>query len=103
MTVSKANQTITFPALANKAITDSPFNLTAIASSSLPVAYSTTSTTITLTNGAVGIVAAGRATITASQPGSPNYNAAEPVSQSFCVSPAKPSIAISNLNTQSPL
>ncbi|MFM8849905.1 MAG: hypothetical protein ACKOE5_05885, partial [Cytophagales bacterium] len=77
--------------------------LTATASSSLPIAYSTTSNNITLTNGSVGIVAAGRATITASQSGSSNYNAAEPVSQSFCLNPAKPSIAISNLNTPSPL
>ncbi|MFM7859482.1 MAG: T9SS type A sorting domain-containing protein, partial [Flammeovirgaceae bacterium] len=103
LTVSKANQTITFPALANKAITDAPFNLTASASSSLPIVYSTTSNNITLTNGAVGIVAAGRATITASQSGNPNYNAAEPVNQNFCVNPAKPSITISNLNTPNPL
>jgi glucose/arabinose dehydrogenase len=103
LTVLKANQTIIFPALANKAITDAPFNLTASASSSLPIAYSTTSNTITLTNGVVGIVAAGRATVTASQAGNSNYNAADLVSQSFCINPAKPSIVLSNLNTPSPL
>ncbi|MFM7858194.1 MAG: T9SS type A sorting domain-containing protein, partial [Flammeovirgaceae bacterium] len=62
----------------------------------------TTSNNITLTNGSVGIVGAGRTTITATQPGNANYNAADPVSQSFCVNPAKPSIAISNLNTPNP-
>lgn len=101
-TVNKANQTISFAPLPPVAVNSPAFALTATASSSLPIAYSTTSNNITLTNGSVGIVGAGRTTITATQPGNANYNAADPVSQSFCVNPAKPSIAISNLNTPNP-
>ncbi|MFM7852529.1 MAG: T9SS type A sorting domain-containing protein, partial [Flammeovirgaceae bacterium] len=103
LTVNKANQTISFAPLPTVLVNSPAFALTAAASSSLPIAYSTTSNNITLTNGSVGIIGAGRATITVTQSGSSNYNAAEPVSQSFCINPAKPSIAISNLNTPSPL
>jgi hypothetical protein len=103
LTVNKAPQSITFTALPSKTFGDAPFSLTATASSSLPIAYATTSNNITLTNGSVGIVGAGRATVTATQPGNVNYNAADPVSQSFCITPVKPSITLSNLNTPSPL
>jgi glucose/arabinose dehydrogenase len=99
LTVNKASQSITFTALPSKTFGDAPFSLTASASSSLPIAYATTSNNITLTNGSVGIVGAGRATVTASQAGNSNYNAAAPISQSFCINPARPSIAVSNLTT----
>ncbi|MFM8848804.1 MAG: IPT/TIG domain-containing protein, partial [Cytophagales bacterium] len=70
--INKANQTISFAPLPTVVVNSPAFPLTATASSSLPIAYSTTSNNITLTNGSVGIVAAGRATITASQSGSSN-------------------------------
>ncbi|MFM7429031.1 MAG: T9SS type A sorting domain-containing protein, partial [Flammeovirgaceae bacterium] len=101
--INKANQTISFAPLPTVVVNSPAFALTATASSSLPIAYSTTSNNITLANGSVGIVGARRATISASQSGNSNYNAADPVSQRFCISPAKPAISLSNAGAPAPL
>jgi len=91
---SKADQTITFAALSDKVLGDASFALTATTSSSLPVSYSTTSDKVTIAASQVSITKAGRVTISATQAGNVDYNAALPVSQSFCVKPAKPSVTI---------
>ena len=77
-------QTITFPALANRESDEAPFDITATASSGLPVTLNIISgpatidgTTITLT-GATGTV-----TVEATQAGNAEYSAATPVQQSF--------------------
>jgi hypothetical protein len=86
VTVYKANQTITFGALTNKTTTDLPFNLTATASSGLTVSYSSSNTSVaTVVGSTVTIVGAGQTTITASQAGDGNYNAATGVDQSLTV------------------
>ena len=82
---AKLSQTIAFPALANKIATDGPFEVTASASSGLPVTLTVVSgspalisgKTITLT-GAPGTV-----TIRAAQAGNDNYSPADDVLQSF--------------------
>ena len=84
---NQQNQTISFPPLADKQVTDGPFTISATASSGLPVTFTVTGgpatvngNTITL-NGTAGVV-----TVRATQPGNGNWNAAPPVFQSFTVS-----------------
>lgn len=102
LTVNKIGQTITFAAITDKTVGDAAFALSATASSSLPVAFSTTSSKITISGSQVTIVSAGRATITAAQVGNTNFNAAPSVDRSFCIKPAKPTVTLSNSNTATP-
>ena len=97
---AKQNQTITFAALADKTLGDATFALSASASSGLAVAYSTTSDKITISGTQVALVKAGRASIVANQAGNDTYNSATAVMQSFCVKPVKPTITLSNNNTE---
>ncbi|RKS56180.1 hypothetical protein BC962_1160, partial [Gillisia mitskevichiae] len=87
VTVSKANQTITFGALPlTKMYGDGDFAPGASASSGLSVNYSSSNTSVaTILSGQIHIVNAGITTITASQPGNGNYNPAISVDQSFIV------------------
>ena len=102
--VSKAQQQITFSALADKTIGDGAFNLTGSANSLLPVSFASTSDKISIAvNGQITLLKAGRVSITASQAGNSNYNAAESVTQTFCIKPAKPTVTLSNLATPTPL
>jgi uncharacterized repeat protein (TIGR03803 family) len=98
----KGEQTISFAALPDKTIGDAAFALNATTTSTLPVSFSTTSTTITLSGSQVTIVSAGRVIITATQTGNTNYNVATPVERSFCIKPAQPTITLSNLNSETP-
>lgn len=102
LTVGKASQSITFSAIADKTIGDVSFSLTATANSSLPVTFSSTSNKISISGAQVTIQSAGRVTITAAQGGNSNYNAAPSVDRSFCINPAKPTIAVTNGNTAMP-
>ena len=102
LTVNKTNQTITFAALADKTFGDAAFAISATATSGLAVSFNSTSDKITIAAGQVTLVKAGRTTITASQTGNTNYNAATSVDRSFCIKPAKPTITLSNTNTESP-
>ncbi|MGA3133881.1 MAG: Ig-like domain repeat protein [Terracidiphilus sp.] len=85
LTVIPASQTIAFGAIAQQ-VPGTPLTLTATASSGLPVSY--TSTTIpvcTVSNSTATFLQPGICSITASQAGNSNYNAAAPVTQSFSV------------------
>src|SRR5690348_13486821 len=74
---AKQNQTITFNPLANKTYGDAAFPLGATSSSGLTVSYSSSNTNVaTVSGNTLTIVGAGSTTITASQAGSDNYNAA---------------------------
>ena len=86
-TVSKGNQTITFPAPASMNVGGSMQALTATASSGAPVAYSSQTTSVCQISGASSVQAnaAGTCTIAANQNGTSNYNAASQVTQSFTV------------------
>lgn len=86
LTINKGNQTITFGPLANKFISDAPFNLTATASSGLAITYVSSNLSVaTISGSTVTIVGLGTTTITASQPGNSNYNAAPSVDQPLTV------------------
>jgi Leucine-rich repeat (LRR) protein len=84
LTVEKAAQTITFGALDNKTFGDADFDLRATASSGLDVSYTSSDLTVATIDGStVNIIGAGTTTITASQTGNDNYNAADPVEQTL--------------------
>ena len=85
-TIAKQNQTINFGALADKTLGDSAFALTASASSSLPVSFtSQTSTVCTVAGGIATLVNTGQCTVRAAQIGNQRYNPAVEVTQSFMV------------------
>jgi hypothetical protein len=81
-----ASQTITFGALTPVTYGDATFGLTATASSTLPVSYTSSNTAVATVSGStVTIVGAGSTNITASQAGNGSYNAATNVIQSLTV------------------
>ncbi|WP_139786763.1 choice-of-anchor Q domain-containing protein, partial [Desulfamplus magnetovallimortis] len=101
LTVNKADQTITFDALAAKNFGDADFNLTATASSGLAVSFSISDTNVaTIAGTTVTIVGAGTANITASQAGDDNYNAAPEVIQTLTVAKAEQSITFADLSAR---
>jgi endonuclease/exonuclease/phosphatase family metal-dependent hydrolase len=86
LVINKANQTITFGALSPVSVGASPFNLTATSSSGLAVTYtSSTPGVATVSGNTVTVVGGGSTTITASQVGDGNYNAAVAVPQTLVV------------------
>jgi len=89
VTVSKADQTITFGPLSNKTYGDLPFTVSATASSGLAVSFSIVSGPATISGNTVTIIGAGTVTVRASQGGNENYNPAPDVDQSFTVTAAR--------------
>jgi hypothetical protein len=85
--IAKADQSITFGALSKKTYGDSSFALTATASSGFGVTYTSLDPSVASISGStVTILKAGSTTITASQSGNENYNAAPSVPQILTVS-----------------
>lgn len=79
-----ANQTISFDPIPNKFETAPPFNVSATASSGLPVSFSIVSGPATVSGNTVSLTGGlGTVTVQASQAGNENYNPAPPVTQSF--------------------
>ncbi|CAD5270370.1 MULTISPECIES: T9SS type A sorting domain-containing protein [unclassified Imperialibacter] len=77
LTINGVEQTITFGPLPEKTYGDTPFELTATASSGLDVAFSSSDAAVASVEGVtVTILKAGSATITASQSGNDNYSSA---------------------------
>ena len=99
LTVGKANQTITFGALANKNVGDPDFSVNATATSGLRVSFAA-SGQCTVNSNTVHITGAGSCTITASQAGDSNFNPAPEVQQSFTIvnSTNSSSITLSQAN-----
>ncbi len=85
-----AAQTITFGALANQTLGAAPFNISATATSGLPVSFASLTTSVCTVNATqVTLVAAGTCTIQATQAGDgATWAAATPVNQSFTVTAA---------------
>ncbi len=78
--------TITFNALANKTLGDANFNLSASSSLGLTVSYTSSNESVaTITGNEITIVGAGTTTITASQAGNTDYNAAADVTRTLTV------------------
>jgi hypothetical protein len=86
---TKQPQTITGLSDITKTVSDADFDLTATASSNLAVTYSSSNTAVaTVTGSKVHIVGAGTSTITASQTGDNNYEAAPDVTATLTVNAA---------------
>ncbi|MBC8012089.1 MAG: fibronectin type III domain-containing protein, partial [Burkholderiales bacterium] len=89
LTVNKATQSITFPAIPTKTPTSPAFALTATASSGLPVSYVSSNLAVATVEGAtVTIEGSGTSTFTASQAGDANYLPAANATQVLTVNPA---------------
>jgi hypothetical protein len=86
----RQEQTITGLLGMTKTVGDPDFELTAEASSGLPVSYSCANPAIAIISGdTVHLVGAGTTTITAAQPGNDEYNAAQSVTVVLMVNPAQ--------------
>jgi autotransporter-associated beta strand protein len=93
LTVNPASQVINFGTLLAKTYGDPPFELTATANSGLAVTYVSSDPAVARVSGStVTILKAGSVTLTASQAGDANYNAAAPVEQTLAVDKITPVI-----------
>jgi sugar lactone lactonase YvrE len=91
-------QAITFAALGTKAYGDLPFQLTATASSGLPVTYVSSDPTVaTISGNTVTILKGGSTTITASQGGNFDIDPAIPVPRVLTINKASQTITINGL------
>ncbi len=98
LVVAKADQSITFAALTAVTFNDPSFNLTASSTSGLPVAFTSSNPAVASISGTtVSIVGAGNATITASQIGSANYNAAPSVDRVLTINKAAATVTLGGL------
>ena len=98
LTVTKADQTISFGALGNKTFGDAPFTVSATGGGSgNPVIFTASGTcTSGSTNGAtITITGAGSCTVNANQAGNGSYNAAPQVQQSFTIAKASSTTVVS--------
>ncbi len=86
LTVVKKEQSISFAAIAEKTTRDADFDPAAVASSGLPVTYTSSNQNVaTVVNGKVHLVSGGTTVITATQQGNESYKAALAVSQELNV------------------
>lgn len=101
LVVVKANQTITFEELPTKTYGDGVFFLSASTTSSLSISYSSSNPSVaSIVGTGVVINGAGECTITASQAGNSNYNAAQSVMQVLIVNRATQLINFGELSTK---
>jgi sugar lactone lactonase YvrE len=85
LSITKANQTITFNPFSQQCVLGT-INLAATSDSGLPISYTSSNTAVaTVSGNTLTTVGYGSANITASQPGSANYNAATPVVRTIVV------------------
>jgi hypothetical protein len=85
--VSRSDQTITFPAIADRRYGDASFTVAPTSSSGLPVTLQA-SGNCSVNGSSVTVGAVGSCQITASQPGNDTYNAAADVVRSFAIAAA---------------
>lgn len=88
LTITTDSQTITFPAIGNVVYGVAPFALRPSSSSGLLVSISVLSGPATISGNTLSVQGAGKVTLQASQAGNTQYQAAQPVTQSFLVAPA---------------
>ena len=96
LTYTKDNQTITFDKLAARTIGEPPFELTATASSGLPVNFTSSDPTVSIKDNKVTILKDGVATITAKQAGNSVYNAASDAQQTLIINKLTPTVSWAN-------
>lgn len=89
--IAISNQTIAFALLSDRAINQSPFAVSAVATSGLPVVFSSVTTAVcTVSGNSVTLVILGTCTVRASQSGDLTYLPAPDVDRSFLVSTTPP-------------
>lgn len=94
----KGNQKITFPAFEPKTITTTPFPTGVLASSGLPLSFTSSNPDVaTIFENAVIIHGVGETVITASQNGDGNYNPASPVSMTLTVNKGNQTITFNTI------
>ena len=99
LVIVKGSNAITFGSLPSVAVGSLPFSLTATSFSGLPVSYSSGSSNIALKGNLLTVLGAGTATITASQTGNTNWNAATNVIRTLVVTGATSSTTSTNSTT----
>ena len=87
LVITKASQKITFPTIANRQFSATPFNISATASSGLPVSFQVLFGPATISGNSVTMTGTGVVKIRATQAGNSNYNAAPPVDRAFTITP----------------
>src|SRR5205814_6776124 len=96
LTVSRADQSISFGALSNTNYGDADFALSATSSSNLTVTFAAAGN-CSVAGSTVHMSGAGSCTITASQAGDGNYNAAVEVPQQFSIAQLDQTITFTQL------
>lgn len=98
LVVAKATQSLNFAPLASRTYGDASFALGATASSGLIVSYASSNPSVaTVSGNLVTIIGAGSTTITASQAGDANYEAASGVQRTLLVNKAAATVTLGNL------
>jgi len=98
LTISKADQTITFPAVGDRLTMDT-VGLSATASSGLEVTFAVASGSASISGGTnLSFSGAGTVRITAAQAGNTNWNAAATVTNTFEVTKTVAPVSLSNTN-----
>ncbi len=85
LAINKLYQSITFAALADRGFTTDPITLTATSDSGLDPSFTVVSGPATISGDELTLTGTGTVVVRASQAGSANYLAAEPVDRSFTV------------------
>jgi hypothetical protein len=101
LTINRADQTINFAALGDKTFGDQDFDVSATATSALQVSFAVGAAGACTMNGTtIHLTRAGSCTVTASQGGNGNYNAAPSVSHTFAIAARPTSLAIAPAGVQ---
>ncbi|HWT00633.1 MAG TPA: M36 family metallopeptidase [Pyrinomonadaceae bacterium] len=87
LVITKAKQGITFPPIASRQFSPTPFNISATATSGLPVTFQVMAGPATISGNSVTMTGTGTVRIRASQAGNSNYNAAPAVDRTFKITP----------------
>jgi hypothetical protein len=95
-TIAKSSQTITFGAIADRTFGDDPFTVVASASSGLPVVFTATGECTVAAN-VVTLTGGGTCTVTASQAGNDDYEAAPDVVRIVGIAKASQAIMFASL------
>ena len=96
ISVGGGSQTIDFPSPGDKTFGDPPFEISATATSGLPVAFSAAGA-CSVTGSTVTINEAGSCTLTASQGGGANYQPAEDVVRTIVIAKKTATVTLGNL------
>ncbi|HWR36951.1 MAG TPA: MBG domain-containing protein, partial [Clostridia bacterium] len=100
-TATQASQTINFGPLSAKSYGDADFQVTATASSGLPVSFAVgVSDQCTISGSTVHITAAGSCIVTATQAGNSSFLPATPVAQAFSISKATLTVTPANASRE---